>query len=103
MKWPSLLRFESANTLAGLELVRQQKRLGNTALSNRPIAIALVLFSIFSFGQDYIPAQFKSRINNVFSCQSKPVINGRNRINEIKILQRCKFGVRDTAASYAMN
>ena len=32
MKWPSLLRFESAKTLAGLELVRQQKRLGNTDL-----------------------------------------------------------------------
>ena len=81
----------------------QQDKIALSALSNRPIAIALVLFSIFSYGQDYIPAQFKSRINNVFSSQSKPVINGRNRINEIKILQRCKFGVRDAAASVAMN
>ena len=40
MKWPSLLRFESANTLAGLELVRQQKRLGNTVLDRVRAAIA---------------------------------------------------------------
>ena len=37
MKWPSLLRFESANTLAGLELVRQQKRLGNTDVNKEKV------------------------------------------------------------------